>query len=99
MAARRRNSPLRFLVALLVAAAGHVLVGTLLIFYGLVQLWNPHSVDGSKSSPAPSASAESGGDPLDRPIEIQTLVDELKEPERKSDEELRAEEQKKKEEE
>jgi TonB family protein len=97
MARRRSTSPLRLVVALLVALTSHVVVGWLLVIYGLVSLWSSHPIDAAPAAQVASAGGEGTGD--DRPIEIEQLVDELREPDRASDEEKKREEEKKKEEE
>ncbi len=96
MPGRRRRSPARWVAAALIAAGAHALVAWVLFFYGLLDLLKP-------SPPPPTggaAGAVASRDPSkdDRPIEIQSLVDELAAPDERTDEEKRAEEKKKEEE-
>src|SRR5260221_106145 len=77
MRSRRKSSPARFLVALLVAGAVHVTVAALLVMYGAFSLFDPKP---AAAVALPSVPAADGGDGDPRPIGIQTLGEALRRP-------------------
>ena len=95
MPARRKSSPARSLFALVLAVGAHALVLWVVQVAGLLDAFEPHP---QSVNLAPHATGEAPPED-DRPLEIQSLVDELRSPTEESDAEKRAEEKKKEQEE
>jgi TonB family protein len=92
MASRRNNWQGRALVAALIALAGHaVLIALFVTFAGDLPAALSNSARTVAAAPATNGAED------DRPMEIETLVDQLDRPEQKSAEELKREEDAKKE--
>ena len=95
MASRRKNWAARAVVAALIALAAHV--AAIALFVAFAGDWAAPLASGPRTvtaAPATQASAEA-----DRPMEIETLVNDLDRPDEKSAAEKKAEEEAKKEEE
>jgi TonB family protein len=99
MTSRRKASPVwRFVVALLVASAVHTLAFWIVVLFGIFQMFEPKPPAPIQGSD-PMVASKDGVDGDERPIEIQTLVDELQRPDAPTEAEKRAEEEKRKQEE
>ncbi|MSP62272.1 MAG: energy transducer TonB [Myxococcales bacterium] len=98
MAARRTASRGRLVGALLAALAAHALLGWLLAIYGVLSLLGPRPPTAPGAGRAPMV-GDVSADAYDPPIEIQTLVDQLRSPDPRTEAEKRSEEQKRKDEE
>jgi TonB family protein len=100
MPSRRKNWVARTVVAAILALGVHVVGFVVLVWLGMLELLGAHPGQAPRvtvSAPAGDDSASAAND--DRPMEIESLVDELRRPDEKTPEERKREEELKKEEE